>query len=293
MKPFAFRYESMGTHWEVSIWDELSPERGKTLRDTIVSWSRDFDNTYSRFIATSFVSHLSTQTGMVQVPPDFIPILRMYLSMFHLSGKKVTPLVGTTLSDMGYDKEYSLHEKQVIHPVPDLENVVEICDDSHIKIKEPVLFDFGALGKGYFVDKIARLLSEKNIKRFLVNGSGDIAYRGNGIPINTGLEHPKDPKKVIGTLEITHGSVCSSGSNRRSWGNHHHIIDPQSLQSTTEILSTWVWASSATIADALATALFLTPPEQYRDHFDFEYLILNKEMRVKRSQGFKMAGTLV
>src|SRR5690606_19289386 len=116
-----------------------------------------------------------------------------------------------------------------------------------------------------------------------VNGSGDISYSGNEV-IKVGLEHPKDQTKIIGVVDLTKGSMCSSGSNRRSWGKYHHIIDPDSLASTTEIIASWVIAPSATIADALATALFLSPPEAFASEFDFEYLLLNKNMKVKRSK---------
>jgi len=286
IEPFSFRYESMGTFWEVSIWDELPLEVGAEIQERIISETQSFDKTYSRFISSSFVMGLSDKTGVVCVPPDFVPMLRLYFSLFHLSGKKFTPLVGATLSDMGYDETYSFREKEQIHSVPDLDRVVKIIDDFHIELYAPTLFDFGALGKGYFVQKIAQLLSKENIQRFLVNGSGDISYGGNGIPIQAGLEHPHDPKKVIGTIELTNGSLCSSGNNRRSWGNHHHIIDPQSLSSETDIIATWVFANSAPVSDALATALFLSPPESFENHFDFEYLILNKDMKVKRSKGF-------
>lgn len=276
----------MGTSWEVTIWDELSVDIAKQIQARIISETQSFDRTYSRFISSSFVMGLSDKTGIVRVPPDFVPMLRLYFSLFHVSGKKFTPLVGTTLSDMGYDETYSFREKEQIHPVPDLDRVVKIVDDCHIKLSAPTLFDFGALGKGYFVQKIAQLLSKENIQRFLVNGSGDISYEGNEIPIQAGLEHPHDPKKVIGSIELKSGSLCSSSNNRRSWGNHRHIIDPQSLSSETDIIATWVFANSAPVSDALATALFLSPPESFENHFDFEYLVLNKDMRVKRSKGF-------
>ncbi len=287
MKPFTFAYESMGTHWEVSIWDDIKAPFFKEIEEKVISSSADFDQTYSRFIADSFISELSSQTGKVKVPEELVTMLRYYKKLYKLSGGKFTPLVGTTLEDMGYDREYSLKEKGSIHPIPDFDKAITIIDDHQIELHTPSLIDLGALGKGYFVEKIAKLLTKNNINHYLVNGSGDICYAGQGKSIKVGLEHPHDSKKVIGMIEMTEGSMCSSGSNRRSWGKYHHIIDPDTLSSTTEIIASWVIAESATVADALATALFLSPPEAFITEFVFEYLLLNKDMRVKRSEGFK------
>lgn len=276
----------MGTHWEISIWDKLDSSKLSEIQKEIIFSSEEFDQTYSRFKESSLVSSLSTKTGHFTVPSEFIEMLKLYFKLYKLSNKKFTPLVGSSLSDLGYDAEYSLKEKGSVHPVEDLDKAVKIIDHQTIELYTPSLFDFGALGKGYFVEKIKNLLNKHDLKHLLVNGSGDISYQSHGEPIAVGLEHPFDQTKVIGKVEMTTGSMCSSGSNRRAWGIYHHILDPDSLTSPTEIIASWVIASSATIADALATALFLSPPEAFAQDFKFEYLLLNKDMKVKRSKGF-------
>lgn len=286
MKPYSFSFESMGTGWEILIWDSLSPSTQASLRANSIAISQDFDQTYSRFISTSLVSRLVNESGVIEVPTDCTHMLHLYLKLYSLSAKKFTPLVGQTLEDMGYDQTYSLKPKKHIRAVPDLDTVVRIIDETHIELRKPVVFDFGALGKGYAVNLVKTYLEKQGVKRFLVNGSGDIAYAGNGEPITVGLEHPLDTTKVIGSIEMRSGAMCSSGANRRVWGPYHHIIDPQLLSSPTDILATWVIADSATIADALATALFLCPPELFSAVYSFEYCLLNKNMRVKRSAGF-------
>lgn len=286
MEPSSFTYESMGTHWEVSIWDKVEEYLFLKIQKDIVLMSELFDQTYSRFISTSFVSRISTLTGTIEVPFDFIEMLKVYEQFFKLSQKKVNPLIGCTLSDMGYDAEYSLKKKKIIHHTPNLLDTVIIKDQNHIEIKQPVVFDFGALGKGYFVDKIFTYLVKKGFKQILVNGSGDIHYQGNK-SITVGLEHPLDTTKVIGTIQFSKGAMCSSGTNRRAWGEYHHIIDPLTLRSPTEILAAWVIADSAALADVLATALFFVPPDDFFSHYTFEYLLMNRHMKVKRSPGFK------
>ena len=282
----SFNYESMGTHWEVTIWDDLSSDRFASIQEEIIRRSQEFDHTYSRFIKTSFVWQLAEKTGVVEVPADFMEMLGWYKRLYAISGKTLNPLIGFTISDLGYDADYSLKAKDVIRQTPDLDETVQMLDDKHIVIAQPVLFDFGALGKGYFVDKVAAFLREQGIQRFLVNGSGDIYYEGKGQPIRVGLEDPRDPSKVIGVVEMFQGSMCASASNRRAWGSHHHTINPLTSSSPSEVIATWVLAPKAVLADAAATCGFLTDLDAIKNAHSFEYALLNQEFRMKRSPGF-------
>lgn len=280
MLPQKTTYESMGTTWEITVWDR------EVDASEIIRLSNEFDTAYSRFIKNSFVSNTSHKTGTIKVPEDFTQILALYFKLYPLSQKKLTPLIGHTLEEIGYDADYSLISHKTINNVPDLFETVSIVDSTTIEIKIPVLFDFGAIGKGFFVDVVTTYLKEKGVKRFLVNGSGDISYVSNGEEITVGLENPLDSSQIIGTVKMKHGCMCSSATNRRAWGKYNHIIDPHTLASPAEIIASWVIADSAAVADGLATALFMVPPENFAKDFKFEYCLLNKDLQVKRSSGF-------
>lgn len=275
----------MGTKWNISIWDALEDAFFIELEKEVVKMSHAFDQTYSRFIRTSLVWKIAEKAGTYEVPEDFLNMLRLYFDLYESSGKKLNPIIGFTISDLGYDDTYSLKQKEIVRPTPDLLKTVQI-DGAKVTIAEPVLFDFGALGKGYFVDKISKYLKGKGIKRFLVNGSGDIYYSGIE-SISVGLEHPGDKSLVIGSIDMTAGAMCASGISRRRWGEHHHVIDPlKSLSAGEDIVATWVIAKNAALADALATCLFFVPPDALFA-YTFEYVIMNKENKVKKSAGWK------
>lgn len=284
--PQSFGYQSMGTTWKISIWDDLDSSVLADLERSILAQSKEFDQTYSRFIKSSLVWSLSEKRGVVTVPKNLVTMLRLYEKFFDATDGKVSPLLGFALSDLGYDSEYSLKPKTVVRPVPDFHQALNILDDEHLELRESVLIDLGALGKGYFVDVLSSFLKRKGVQRFLVDGSGDIYYRGRGVAIRAGLEDPSDATKAIGVIEMREGSICASGINRRKWDKYHHVLDPTSLTSPSGILAVWVLADSAALADGLATCLFFTEPERLQKEFQFEYCILNHERRVKRSSGF-------
>lgn len=286
MEPRSFAYESMGTRWEITAWDALDDAAFDDLRSSTIAASEEFDTTYSRFIDDSLVWSLTKASGVVEVPRDLVEMLRLYETLHGLSGGACTPLVGFALSDLGYDASYSFVEKDVVRPVPAFGEAIRVVDDTHVDFRESVLLDLGALGKGYFVDRIADRMKERGIRRFLVNGSGDVYYRGDGASIRAGLEDPDNEKNAIGVLTFADGAFCASGGNRRRWGDRHHTIDPRTLASPTDVVATWVRADTAALADGLATCLFLTEPERYAGLPGYEYCIMKRDRSVAYSRGF-------
>jgi FAD:protein FMN transferase len=234
------------------------------------------------------VWRLSKITGVVEVPFDFVAMLRVYRSLYTPSMHKLNPLIGHTISDLGYDKDYSLVKKETIRPTPDFFEAVRIVDDTHIELKEEVLIDLGALGKGYFVDRIAEYLEVEEVEEYLVNGSGDVAYRRNHGVIRAGLEDPEDHSKIIGVIELSgRGAFCASSGSRRKWGKHHHTIDPDTGESPMDVLGTWVLSDTACLADALATCLFFIPESNFRPAHEFESCVIKTGRSIAASSGFR------
>jgi thiamine biosynthesis lipoprotein ApbE len=101
-----------------------------------------------------------------------------------------------------------------------------------------------------------------------------------------GLEDPENFNRVIGVVQIKNQSLCASAGNRRKWDKYTHIINPKTLESPKNILATWVVASEAIVADAVATCLFFVSPEDLVSQFKFEHLILYADRSVNMSNNF-------
>jgi thiamine biosynthesis lipoprotein len=286
--PFSFSYEAMGTWWTIKFWGDLTDQKNLAIQEEIISRSKIFDSTYSRFIKSSYILQEFNKPGIKTVPQELYDMLSMYLTFFDATERKMTPLIGQALVDAGYDAKYSFEPKNIAD-IPDFRETIKLLPSYQVKLSEPVILDVGALGKGFFVDIVSNYLKEKKCSRYIVDGSGDIVFHSDdeNDSIAVGLEHPFDSTKAIGKLMLKSGlSICSSGINRRSWKGYHHIIDPFTKTSPKETLATWVVAETAAIADGLATGLFLSSPEKLSEKFIFDYALLTKDMQLHRSQGF-------
>lgn len=280
-----FEFEGIGTHWTIDITKELSSEEEALLLDKIKSRIDIFDKTYSRFRTDSLVSKMSEAPGEYSLPDDADKMLTLYKQVYDVTGGLVTPLIGQVLVDAGYDATYSLVPKNPVKPLS-WEEVLE-WKNPVLKIKKPELLDFGAGGKGYLVDIVSEILESEGIADYCVDAGGDMRQRsGSGEGLVVGLEHPEDLESVVGSVKILNQSLCGSAGNRRKWADYNHVINPETLTSPKHILAVWTLADTTLLADILTTALSFVKPEILRENFKFEYLILNSDYTIEKSEGF-------
>lgn len=263
-------FEAIGTWWDISVPSGIIP----TLEEDIHTFLGSFDQKWSRFRADSEVTRLSQHAGTLALKPEETELLRWYQSLYSATNGAVTPLIGQTLADAGYDANYALTPHASIHQTPTWKEVIRLEEDT-IHLLTPALIDIGAAGKGFAIDQIAGLIESQGHTAYTIDASGDIRVGTNTETI--GFEHPLDPSKVIGATPLTGGSICGSAVNRRAWGDWHHIINPHNSRPATKIVATWTIADSAMKADGLATALFFTQPDKLAHLSNFSYVIVHED----------------
>jgi thiamine biosynthesis lipoprotein len=278
-------FEAIGTSWRITIEQHLSEDILSNLSSAINNRIEEFDHNYSRFRSDSLVTAMSAKKGVYKLPNDAKPLFDFYEQLYKMTGGLVTPLVGQLLSDAGYDSDYSLLPKK-LRDIPSWAEAITYSFPD-LNVRKPVLIDVGAAGKGYLVDIIGDLLKQTGITKFCINAGGDILNQNvsNSLAM-VGLEHPEKMDEIIGVAKIQNQSICSSAGNRRFWANFHHIINPKTKKSSDDILSTWVVADNAMLADGIATALFFTEAPTLNQAFDFEYALIRKDFSLEHSNKF-------
>lgn len=285
-----FVFEAIGTHWVVDLYQLPSGAVIPHIEAAVMERIERYDRAYSRFRADSQVTQMSQTAGTYLLPADAEPLLTLYHELYQLSHGAFTPLIGNVMEAAGYDATYSLQSQPLTAP-PSWDEALAHKKNS-LTIKQPVMLDLGAAGKGYLLDLIAELLVSYEVTEFCLDAGGDILRHSAQAnpsaikPLTIGLEHPENTSQVIGTLPLVTGSLCGSAGNRRTWGEYHHIIDPTSLSSPRHLLATWVLAENAMLADGLATCLYLTSAEKLKSKYQFEYAMLLADGTITQSAGF-------
>ncbi len=279
--PDAWQFEAIGTSWQIDSAEPLDEQIQAEVLDRI----DDFDRVWSRFRPDSLVSQMATRGGTWDVP-DADLLLGLYDELNDATGGRVNPLIGQALADLGYDSDYSLTRADEVSEVPLWQSVARI--GSVITTTKPLVIDVGSAGKGLLVDLVADLLSKASLSEFTIDASGDIYHRG-AEPIRVALEHPADPTRAIGVVELEpENALCGSATNRRAWGDGlHHVLDGRTGRPASDITATWVVVPQSCMqADGLATALFLAEPAQLVPRFTYEFVRMHADGRVEWSPQF-------
>lgn len=280
LKLSTLSFEAIGTHWSIEHDGDTAD-----IEQPVLDRIELFDKAYSRFREDSIIAQMAQAAGIYELPDDAARLFDFYDELYVATSGLVTPLVGSTLSDAGYDANYSLSfARKTI--APDLSSVLERADNV-LTILSPVLIDVGAAGKGYLVDIVAELIIGKGITNFIINAGGDILVSSAiGDITQIALEHPRDASQAIGIASVKSGSICGSSIHLRAWGSHHHIINPNTGDSPMGIQAVWVYAKNALMADGISTALFFEDPDSLRQKFNFEYAIMKADDSLHYSTHF-------
>jgi thiamine biosynthesis lipoprotein len=285
-----FTFDAIGTRWCIDSDEPLGGE----VRDRILDRIRRFDRTYSRFRPDSLVSQVAAAPagGRFAFPEDSVALFDLYDRLVAATDGAVDPLVGRQLELLGYDPTYSLT------PAPDAVRAGDrararptwaadiVRDGTTLITRRPLVIDVGAAGKGYLVDIISAILQQTGLAWFVVDAGGDLRHCGEH-GIRVGLEHPLDPRLVIGVANLQNRALCASAVNRRAWGNGlHHVLDARTGAPATEVVASWVVASDAALADGLATALFFTGAHRLAETHRFAYVRMLAAGRAERSPDF-------
>jgi thiamine biosynthesis lipoprotein len=227
------------------------------------------DTACSRFRADSELMTLPAGRP-VQVSEQLAELVRAALDAARVTDGLVSPTVGSVLSRLGYDGDWSqlpadrpAREVRAVR-VRQLPSWRQVrLDGRQLTVPLGVQLDLGATGKAFTADLIAAEIAAALPVGALVALGGDIATAG---PQPTGgwnvlvQDRPGDP--AITVRLAPQGAIATSSTQGRRWksGGHqmHHIVDPRSCTPAKVVWRTaTVAAPSCVQANTLSTAALI------------------------------------
>ena len=311
---------ALGTGIIISSSKPISQRVQKRIR----AFVEEYESVLSRFREDSLVSRMAhaAHGGEFEFPLWVQPLFAIYDEFYAATHGAFDACVGADLLALGYDNSVQF--------VPELAG--SASEDSggdswanyrrSLSVKwgdisrddcgatlctnQPVQLDFGAAGKGYFVDLLTQIIKEELSDDlhadsdlpadcdFLVNAGGDMraCFSDEDYQIKVALENPFDTTQAVGVASIASGALCASSSARKRWkvrdenclaGNGFesnliaaHLINALDGIPVQKLSASWAYVPAKTCdfptayADALATALFVSTES------DLQKIIQNK-----------------
>ncbi len=210
----------------------------------------------------------SPPNTIVKLDDEVADLLDMALKIKQLSGGTFDPalaglnlLWGFSQTDSPTAPPQAAAIKKAIPPG----HCIKKQQQGWIRLDSRCLLDFGAIAKGYAIDRGIAVLQSHGISHAIINAGGDIRLIGKhgDKPWRIGIRHPRNKAEVIASLELEGDvSVVTSGDYERYFihngQRYHHILNPKTGWPVAEIQSATVIAPNATLADAWSTALFVS-----------------------------------
>ncbi|MBN2241131.1 MAG: FAD:protein FMN transferase [Acidobacteria bacterium] len=167
--------------------------------------------------------------------------------------------------------------------------------DEGLTITRPpgVEISFGAIAKGYAVDRMAEILREHGVQYALCNAGGEIRTLGGGWVV--GIQHPSIREGLVRKISLAGMAVATSGDyeqhHEEKGKRYHHILDPATGYPAEGSSSVTVIAPTCIEADAYATGIFVLGPERGMDLVNrtpgMEAMLIDKTGAVLYSEKFK------
>jgi len=301
-KPSLQRYEEnqekMGTYVNMIIYADKEEDYQKII-DSGYAKIDELSKISSNYDKESSVTKLNDDGLIENAPSELIEIIQLSkdynkitMGAFDIT---IDPIL-TLWSEGLWKESKEIQQEKILQALNFVGSDKITINGSTIKLeKEGMSVTLGGIAKGYIVDKVIETFKNQGINNALVNAGGDIATLGSkpdGGLWNVSLENPDNTSEKIVEFAMAGKSIATSGNYYRYFDPKKeaaHIIDPRTGYTADDCRSATIIADNATIADILATSVFVLGPQEGIKLVDslenVEAFIIDAERNIFKSKG--------
>jgi thiamine biosynthesis lipoprotein len=160
---------------------------------------------------------------------------------------------------------------------------------------EGTAITLNGIAQGFAADRALAALRRCGVEQGLLNTGeiGALGSNGEGRPWTVGIQHPRHADAYLTLTKIAGRCLATSGDYATSFSPDfrlHHVFDPRTGRSPTELASVSVAAETAMQADAISTAAMVLGPQRgcelVRRTQGADGLFVLKTGRVLATEGF-------
>ena len=258
--------KTMGTTYEVKVAQNLSNYHQKIITEDIDSILKAINQSMSTYIPDSEISLINKDEVLFKsfiISDDFKYVLDKSLEYYNLTNGAFDVTVKPLLNLWGFrgdmlDKEPKL---SVINDVTEYvgSDKIKLIGKQFTKGHPKLQLDFGAIAKGYAVDKISDYLIDSGYFTHYVEIGGEVICKGK--KWNIQIAYPEFlSKKGYQIIRLNNHAIATSGTYNQFVEidnfEYSHIFDPRVGQPVkNNIISVSVISYKSIYSDALATSL--------------------------------------
>lgn len=268
---YTFSQSGMGTLFTLTFYATHEKQAKEALETSMVELER-LEQLFSDYRPDSYINQLSAELPSNQrrvIQPEVFEVLWLSHHLYQLSHGVFDPTIGPLSKLWRHalqtgkfpEEEMVLKAKKKVG----FDRIRLYQEDHSIEfLTDSISFDFGGIAKGYTADRLAMILESLGIHAYLIDAGGDLLI-GEAPPHlsswRVGIEGSNQEMLAVNLVKT---AIATSGSTYRYFLHegirYSHIIDPRTGYGVTHHQVLSVQASSAALADGLASALSILTP---------------------------------
>lgn len=251
----------------ITLYDSKDTE----LLDSCFSLCADYEQLFSKTIATSDIGRINTSKGQpVAVSEETAYLLSKAIEYSSLSDG----LFDVTIAPVDALWDFNSEAAATNHAVPpsaadissalthvNYHNII-LSDDTVTLLDPDASIDLGGIAKGYIADRLKKHLVAHGVQSAIIDLGGNILTIGtkpDGSKFHIGIKRPFDPSGDIMTaVDAADNSVVTSGIYERCFTYedrlYHHILSTATgYPADSDLNSVTIISASSLDCDALST----------------------------------------
>lgn len=262
----------MGTRIAVELWHD-DAAKGEAAIDAVMAEMHRIDELMSHYQPESQISAINARAAQepVVVDRELFDLIRTALHFSEIT----EGAFDITYASVGYLYDYREHvkptEARIAAALPAVNWRNLLLDAEHHSVRfehAGMRIDLGGIGKGYAVDRGIGILQSLGVRHAEVTAGGDTRIVGDrrGKPWIVGIRHPDDKTKIVTRIPLVDTAMSTSGDYERYFDEdgvrYHHIIDPHTGHSASQVRSATILGPTATETDGLSKTAFVLGAEK-------------------------------
>jgi len=288
---------ALGSSVTLSVWhrDEAAAE---AALDAAFAELERVESLMSLYRPESQLSQLNQQSVLDHPHPHLITVLEYAASM----AKETNGAFDVTVQPLWEiyhqaKKQNRLPSEAEVHEARSLVDWrrVQIRPSSVKLTGEGTAVTLNGIAQGFAADAAMAAMRRAGVVHALID-TGEMNATGgkpDGSAFTVGIQHPRYPDTFVSMAKLQDRCLATSGDYQTRFSDdfvHHHLFDPRTGHSPTELASVSIVAPTAMAADALSTAVFVLGAERGMDLVrrtpGTDALLVSKSGQITSTAGF-------
>lgn len=235
------------------------------------------ESIFSLYREDSALSRLNKQGYLENPPVELLGLLVQSKEIYSLTKGRFDPSIQVLWNLYAGQKQKNPQGVYVPPTQEQLAKTLELIDFSAVKFNSQIIqyekvglqVSLNGIAQGFITDKVMEIIRSSGIRRALIDigeiRAMDLDKEGKW---QVGIRNPKLTSDVLFNISLQNGAVSTSGGYGTIFdedGKFTHLFDPKTGRNQTKYQSITVMAPTATLADALSTALAVSTAEEIEE----------------------------